>query len=132
MNPQFDGPATRAHLELLSLAEAQRFLDMTYGIMDKLCLITDDGKYMNHSTSPNCETDMKTGFTYAIRDIEPDEQLFEDYARFEHPDFLLPLLEKYQCEPSYYEIPQEVYEKAKDMPLATTSLLNTEEAVQAN
>ena len=60
---------------------------------------------MNHSTIPNCSTDMRTGNTYAIRDIEPDEQLFEDYQNFEHPIFLLALLQKYKCAPDYYDIP---------------------------
>jgi SET domain-containing protein len=77
-------------------------------LTDKLCYIKDDGKYMNHSTDPNCLTDMMTGDTYAVKDIEPDEQLFEDYGKFEHPKFLLPLLEKYECSPDYYEIPNEV------------------------
>jgi SET domain-containing protein len=72
-----------------------------------LCFIKDDGKYMNHSTEPNCGTDMSTGDTYAIRDIEPGEQLFEDYAKFEHPPFLFPLLEKYKCAPNYYDIPDD-------------------------
>ena len=48
---------------------------------------------------------MRTGNTYAIRDIEPDEQLFEDYQNFEHPIFLLALLQKYKCAPDYYDIP---------------------------
>ena len=61
---------------------------------------------MNHSTQPNCITDMQTGHTYAFRDILPNEQLFEDYGRFEHPSFLFPLLEKYQCAPDYYTIPE--------------------------
>ena len=78
---------------------------MSFEHADKLCYITDDGKYMNHSTEPNCWTDMKTGNTYAIRDINPEEQLFEDYGTFEHPSFLLPLLAKYDCAPDYYEIP---------------------------
>lgn len=74
-------------------------------VTDKLCLIIDDGKFMNHSTQPNCSTNMKTGDTYAIRVIEPHEQLFEDYAKFEHPEFLMPLLVKYNCAPDYYDIP---------------------------
>lgn len=50
---------------------------------------------------------MKTGTTYALRDIEVNEELFEDYNRFEHPAFLFPLLEKYECPPDYYELPSE-------------------------
>ena len=62
---------------------------------------------MNHSTVPNCRTDMATGNTYAIRDITIDEQLYEDYATFQHPPFLFHLLEKYKCAPNYYNIPEE-------------------------
>lgn len=76
--------------------------------IDKLCLITDDGKYMNHSTDPNCLTDMETGNTFAIKNIKDGEQLFEDYRRFEHPVFLFPLLLKYECAPDYYDLPSEV------------------------
>jgi hypothetical protein len=102
---EYDEAAATRHLSTLSMADAKVFLDLTYGIGDKLCYITDDGRYMNHSTQPNCITDMATGHTYALRDIAPNEQLFEDYARFEHPVFLFPLLERYQCAPSYYQIP---------------------------
>jgi SET domain len=128
----YDGDAASAHLSDLSPLEAKSFLDATYGlkgeitekttclilnfevvlptfyyhiITDKLCSITDDGKFMNHSSNPNCFTDMETGYTYALRDIDPGEQLFEDYATFEHPVFLLPLLKKYDCAPDYYDIP---------------------------
>ena len=87
---------------------------------DKLCFIQDDGKYMNHSTQPNCITDMKTGHTYALRDIQPTEQFFEDYARFEHPAFLFSLLEKYQCAPDYYHIPEDAY--PLDIKLRSTCL----------
>ena len=83
-------------------------LSYNHKLSDKLCVILDDGKYMNHSTNPNCSTDMSTGNTYAIRDIEPDEQLFEDYQNFEHPIFLLALLQKYKCAPDYYNIPAKI------------------------
>jgi hypothetical protein len=89
------------------LSSILKFMLSTFSFTDadKLCAITDDGKFMNHSSHPNCVTDMETGHTYASRDIDPGEQLFEDYATFEHPVFLLPLLEKYNCAPDYYDIP---------------------------
>lgn len=94
------------HLESLpTLEDAQDFLDSTYGIHGKLGLILDDGQYMNHSLQPNCITDMKTGTTYALKDIEIDDELYEDYNRFEHPAFLFGLLVKYDCAPDYYELP---------------------------
>ena len=105
---QFDGQQAAAHLESLpTKADCKWFLDATYGIHGKLGLILDDGKYMNHSLTPNCITNMKTGTTYALRDIEENEELFEDYNRFEHPAFLFPLLEKYECPPDYYDLPSE-------------------------
>lgn len=116
---EYDEPAATKHLETLTMPEARDFLDLTYGIGDKLCFIRDDGRFMNHSIQPNCITNMSTGNTYALRDIEPNEQLFEDYARFEHPAFLFPLLEKYQCAPDYYEIPEDDY--PGDMKLRSTS-----------
>ena len=48
---------------------------------------------------------METGNTYAIRVIQKDEQLSEDYRHFEHPVFLFPLLQKYECAPDYYDLP---------------------------
>lgn len=100
---EYDGPAALSHLATMNFAECQRFLDLTYGQRGLLCEVLDDGKYMNHSTSPNCKT-RPGGDTYSIRDIEAGEQLFEDYATFDHPDFLYDLLEKYDCAPDYYDM----------------------------
>ena len=97
-----------AYLQSLpTLAEQQRFLDASFGKADVLCLITDDGQYMNHAPAPlcNCKTDLLTGHTYSLRVIEKGEQLFEDYTSFSHPPFLFPLLKQYACEPNYYAMP---------------------------
>ena len=71
-----------------------------------ICLIKDDGKYMNHADKTsyecNCKTDLINGNCYAVRDIKIGEQLFEDYSTFSHPGFLYKLLKKYNCEPTYY------------------------------
>ena len=88
---------------LPTLEDQQRFLDLTFGKGDKLCLITDDGKYVNHSDNPNCKTDLISGNCYAIKDIKKDEEILEDYSSFTHPPFLFPLLKKYNCEPTYYD-----------------------------
>lgn len=107
---EFDENQSIAHLtNLKSLAEQQRFLDLTFGKQNVLCLITDDGQYMNHaektSIACNCKTDLISGNCYAIRDISVGEQLFEDYSEFSHPTFLYPLLEEYKCAPTYYSLP---------------------------
>ena len=100
---EYDEAATFRHLAKKSLLEAQQWLDLTYGFRGKICEILDDGKYMNHSETPNCRTDPQTGHTYAIRDIHEGEQLFEDYSSFDHPPFLYVCLEKYNCAPKYYD-----------------------------
>mmetsp|Transcript_21455 Transcript_21455/g.21579 ORF Transcript_21455/g.21579 Transcript_21455/m.21579 type:complete len:174 (-) Transcript_21455:250-771(-) len=91
------------HLSKKTIADAQTWLDMTYGLFGHLCEICDDGKFMNHASTPNCKTNSH-GDTYAIVDIMPGEQLFEDYSTFEHPPFLLGLLNRFDCAPDYYEI----------------------------
>lgn len=94
-----------SHLNSLpNLEEQQRFLELTFGKGDKLCLITDDGKYVNHSETPNCKTDLINGNCYSLRDIKKDEEILEDYNNFVHPPFLFPLLQKYNSEPTYYTI----------------------------
>ena len=39
--------------------------------------------YFLHSCSPNIELDMKNLLVYAVRDIQPDEYLYMDYAQTE-------------------------------------------------
>jgi hypothetical protein len=104
---EYDEEKTIHHLNVMNnLQDQQHFLDITFGKNDMLCLITDDGKYMNHADKSsynfNCKTDLMTGNCYALRDIKIGEQLFEDYSTFSHPEFLYILLKKYNCEPNYY------------------------------
>ena len=102
---EYSAEQSISHLEHLpNLEEQQRFLELTFGKGDKLCLITDDGKYVNHSDTPNCKTDLINGNCYSLRDIKKDEEILEDYNNFTHPSFLFPLLEKYNSEPTYYTI----------------------------
>ena len=105
----YDSSSAALHLEKFTArTEATKFLDLTYGLKDLLHEITDEGRFMNHSNKPNCVTDKSLGHTYASRDIEAGEQLFEDYSTYDHPDFLLDLLEKYHCAPEYYCLPKRV------------------------
>lgn len=103
---EYDAQQSIDYLQsLATLNEQQRFLDSSFGRGDKLCLIIDDGQYVNHADAPNCKTDLSTGHCYAIQDIATGEQIFEDYTSFTHPPFLFPLLKQYECEPDYYELP---------------------------
>ena len=106
---EFNETESIAYLNSLSsLAAQQRFLDASFGKGSVLCLINDDGQYINHMTNPNCKTDLSNGDCYAIKDIWAGEQIFEDYSSFSHPPFLFNLLKKYDCEPDYYEMPKEI------------------------
>jgi hypothetical protein len=105
---EYDEQQAIAYLQSLPTLKAQqRFLDASFGKGAVLCLISDDGQYMNHADAlgSNCITDLSSGNCYAIQDIAIGQQLFEDYSTFTHPPFLFPLLKQYQCEPEYYEIP---------------------------
>ena len=105
---EYNEKQCKKHLQTLELAEAQNFLDITYGCGDLICQITDDGRYMNHSIKPNCKTFKKIANNYnvyAICEILIGEELFEDYSTFDHPKFLCSLLEKYNCSPQYYNLP---------------------------
>jgi hypothetical protein len=87
---------------LSSTEKVKRFLDLSYGVSGEIHYILDDGKYMNHSTEPNCFTIMKDATTIALRDIEIGEMLTEDYSTYTHPEYLKFILKKYDCEPDYY------------------------------
>ena len=45
----------------------------------------DDTRFMNHSTTPNCDPTAPEG-TVALRRIEAGEEIVEDYSTFD-PDF---------------------------------------------
>ena len=107
---EYDEAQSIAYLEGLPNHEAQqRFLDAIFGKGPVLCLIRDDGQYVNHAAAPacNCQTDLVSGHCYSLRAIEAGEQIFEDYSAFSHPPFLFPLLKQYDCEPDYYVLPFE-------------------------
>ena len=105
---EYDETQSIAYLASLPSREAQqRFLDASFGKGDVLCLIQDDGQYVNHAAASacNCKTDLATGDCYSLRAIAAGEQIFEDYSAFSHPPFLFPLLKQYECEPDYYVLP---------------------------
>jgi hypothetical protein len=89
---------------LSSNEKVKRFLDLSYGVSGDIHYIIDDGKFMNHSSEPNCITVMKDATTVALRDIDVGEILTEDYSTYTHPEYLKRILKKYDCEPDYYTI----------------------------
>lgn len=106
---EYDEHQSRAHLQSLpSLKAQQRFLDSSFGKGNVLCLIVDDGQYVNHAEECNCKTDPVTGHCYALQDILAGEEILEDYRSFTHPPFLFALLKQYECEPEYYALPPRI------------------------
>lgn len=47
-------------------------------------------RYINHSCDPNCETEIRNGrvYVFAIRDIEPGEELTYDYGEEFYNDII--------------------------------------------
>jgi hypothetical protein len=105
---EYDAIQSQNYLQNLpDLNSQQKFLDSSFGKGDVLCLITDDGQYVNHADASgcNCHTDLSTGHCYAIKNLAAGDQILEDYTSFTHPPFLFSLLKLYDCEPDYYALP---------------------------
>jgi uncharacterized protein len=53
---------------------------------------TNIARYINHSCEPNCETDVLEGkiYVFALRDIEPGEELTFDYGEEYFDEFIRP------------------------------------------
>jgi SET domain-containing protein len=49
---------------------------------DGLIYICDDARYINHSTNPNCKHPLAKFISITTRDIQKDEELFEDYESY--------------------------------------------------
>lgn len=52
------------------------------------CFSSDNGKYFNHSNNPNCLSEYRNSkdevVTIAIRDIQKDEEITDNYSSFEN------------------------------------------------
>ena len=77
--------AVRAHLALLAPEEVQDFLDHAYCDQGEVIDIQDDGRYWNHSKTPNtgnCPFTGESVNTYAVQDIAADEELLDNYLTY--------------------------------------------------
>jgi SET domain-containing protein len=57
---------------------------------------------MNHSDNPNVDSSVN-GNCYAVRDIQPGEELSEHYGTYEHPRWFCDLYAEYNIPIDYYE-----------------------------
>ena len=62
--------------------EKRNIIEKTFITDKKIIYTKDDMQYMNHNRdNPNCF--IKNGSSYALRDINIGEELFEDYSKYE-------------------------------------------------
>ena len=79
--------------------EICNLLDHAYAWKDILCEIINDGNLFNHSIESNigfgeAETNREND-TYTIRDIQPGEELVDNYLSYDQPEWLKKIWEKY-------------------------------------
>ena len=59
------------------------FVEYSFCHNDKICLIKDNSKYINHSNDRNlCFKDDNSKDLVAMKDLKKGEQFFEDYRCF--------------------------------------------------
>lgn len=79
------------------------YLVYCYGYNGRVVHEYDDGHFYNHSTAANCAPDESRDVgvfanTYALRDIEKDEELLVDYDKegyLTYPDWFYKIMDEY-------------------------------------
>jgi hypothetical protein len=71
---RYDDDSMQEHHTFLFTVSSRTVIDATHG--------GNESKYINHSCEPNCESEIERGrvYIFALRDIEPGEELHYDYA----------------------------------------------------
>lgn len=71
---RYDDDSMDEHHTFLFTVSSRTVIDATHG--------GNESKYINHSCDPNCESEIERGrvYIFALRDIEPGEELHYDYA----------------------------------------------------
>lgn len=83
----------RRHLNgLMTHEERVFFMSHVYNYDGLMNEIIDDGKYWNHSETPNTGQGLEDlDSTYAIKDIDEGEELLDDYGYYEYPEWYVEL-----------------------------------------
>jgi len=91
--PKLDLVLSKQEIRKLSPPAQQQFYRYAYldKVRNKYLLCGDDGRFFNHSDTPNCDETKDNDSTYAIRDIGMGEELTINYGEFygnmnEHPE----------------------------------------------
>lgn len=104
--PGFDQKFTKEQILALPI-EVQIYLSKYVWLSKNTglyCLSSDNGKYFNHSESPNVRSEYDGEDevrTYAIQDIQPGEEILDNYSTFEDledEDFFTKIIEKYHLD----------------------------------
>lgn len=98
----FAEPEVNEYLSTLTDDQKRHVLNHIYIWNNSAILCTDDAEYVNHSSNPNLcesESDKKKG-CWAVRDIQPNEELLDSYKTYETPSWYLDLCAKYSVESS--------------------------------
>ena len=81
--------------------EARVFLRQAFVLADKLDYLNvnpeDDGRYVNHSSEPNCGYASKAKPSVALRDIEKGEEITCNYSGLGSPEWYKDLCKHYGC-----------------------------------
>ena len=82
--PKLDLVLSKEEVETLSPPAQQQFYKYAYldKVRNKYLLCGDDGRFFNHSNTPNCDEKIDNDSTYASRDIEKGEELTINYGDF--------------------------------------------------
>jgi hypothetical protein len=95
--PGFDLELSPEEVDRLAAGCRERILNYAYFNAQKMrhILCSDDARFMNHSEEPNVidvgfgNGDGKEGESFAARDIDPDEELTEDYRTYDQSGSIL-------------------------------------------
>ncbi len=106
----YDEKEFKERIKDLPEIEIKKLLNHVYGKGEKVIECIDDGQYVNHSKTKNNITDgmwldppIDDGHTccYAKRDIRAGEELVDNYADYDNPQWYLDLCKKYNVESAH-------------------------------
>ena len=91
--PKLDIVLLKEEIGRLSSVAQEQFYRYAYldKVRNKYLLCGDDARFFNHSDKPNCDETKENDSTFALRDIDVDEELTINYGEFygnmhEHPE----------------------------------------------
>ena len=102
----FNAEETKEYINTLNKEDREFWLSHVYLDNDCVNEILDDAKYWNHSEDSNTCSGYLGDWTntYAKRDIQADEELLEDYGRWQYPDWMMKIFEEYNIPNDFFVI----------------------------